>query len=194
MLSCFSSFQLFATPWIVAHQAPLSIGFSRQEHWIGFPLPSPGDLPSPGIEPRSPALQADSLSSEPPGNLKRHPRRKPSDCPSRAGSCLPTALSTPQACCVLLLPFRVLLNRVILTTVKVSWSQRLVWAFYKSSFKIPNACFTPITSHRTAALVPTPAAGTAPSHSKRSIITEAWVASLLLSPVVSLQWIFQSSC
>ena len=120
VLSCFSSFQLFATPWTVARQAPLSVGFSRQEHWIGFPFPSPGDLPSPGIKPRSPALQADSLSSEPPGNQKRHPRRKPSDCPSRAGSCLPTALSTPQACCVLLLPFRVLLSRVILMTVEVS--------------------------------------------------------------------------
>ena len=58
---------LFATPWTVAHQAPLSIGFSRQEHWSVLPFPSPGDLPDPGIEPRSPALQADALTSEPPG-------------------------------------------------------------------------------------------------------------------------------
>ena len=50
-----------ATPWTVAHQAPLSVGFSRQEHWSGLPFPSPGDLPDPGIEPRSPALQPDSL-------------------------------------------------------------------------------------------------------------------------------------
>ena len=59
--------QLFATSWTVARQAPLSIGFSRQEYWSGLPFPSPGDLPNPGIEPGSPALQADALSSEPPG-------------------------------------------------------------------------------------------------------------------------------
>ena len=52
----------------VARQAPLSIGFSRQEYWSGLPFPSPGDLPNPGIKPRSAALQADSLPSEPPGN------------------------------------------------------------------------------------------------------------------------------
>ena len=64
-----SRVQLFATPWTVAHQAPPSMGFSRQEYWSGWPLPSPADLPKPGIEPESPALQADSLPSEPPGNL-----------------------------------------------------------------------------------------------------------------------------
>ena len=48
-------------------QAPLSMGFSRQEYWSGLPFPSPGDLPDPGIEPRSPALQADALPPEPPG-------------------------------------------------------------------------------------------------------------------------------
>ena len=48
----------------VVHQAPLSMGFSRQEHWSGLPFPSPGNLPDPGIEPRSPALQADSLPTE----------------------------------------------------------------------------------------------------------------------------------
>ena len=50
-----------ATPWTVACQAPLSMRFSRQEYWTGLPFPSPGDLPDPGIEPRSPALQADSF-------------------------------------------------------------------------------------------------------------------------------------
>ena len=50
-----------ATPQAVACQAPLSTEFSRQDYWIGLPFPSPGDLPNPGIEPRSPALQADSL-------------------------------------------------------------------------------------------------------------------------------------
>ena len=54
-------------PWTVAHQAPLSMGFSRQEYWSGLPFPSPGDLPDPGIKPRSPALQEDALTSEPPG-------------------------------------------------------------------------------------------------------------------------------
>ena len=53
-----------ATPWTVACRAPLSMGFSRQEYWSGLPFPSPGDLPDPGIEPRSPALQADSLLTE----------------------------------------------------------------------------------------------------------------------------------
>ena len=56
---------LTATPWAAADQAPLSMGFSRQEYWSGVPFPSPGDLPNPGIEPRSPTLQADSLPSEP---------------------------------------------------------------------------------------------------------------------------------
>ena len=55
------------TPWTVAQQAPLSMGFSREEYWRGLPFPSPGDLPDPGIEPGSPALQADALPSEPPG-------------------------------------------------------------------------------------------------------------------------------
>ena len=61
---------LFATPWTVTRQAPLSMGFSRQEYWSGLPFPSPGDLPDPGIKPRSPALQADALTSEPPGKPK----------------------------------------------------------------------------------------------------------------------------
>ena len=56
--------QLFATPWTIAYQASLSMGFSRQEYWSGFPFPSPGDLPDPGIKPGSPTLQADALSSE----------------------------------------------------------------------------------------------------------------------------------
>ena len=58
---------LFETSWTVAPQAPPSMGFFRQEHWSGLPFPSPGDLPNPGIETRSPVLQADALTSEPPG-------------------------------------------------------------------------------------------------------------------------------
>ena len=62
-----SRIQLFATPWTVAYQAPRSMEFSRQEYWSGLPFASPGDLPKPGIEPGSPAFQADALASEPPG-------------------------------------------------------------------------------------------------------------------------------
>ena len=63
----FSRVQLFVTPWTVAHQAPLPVKFFRQEYWRGLPLPSPRYLTDSGIEPRSPALQADSLPSESPG-------------------------------------------------------------------------------------------------------------------------------
>ena len=59
--------RLFATPWTVACQAPQSMEFSRQEYWSGLPLPSPRDLLNPGVGPGSPALQADTLPSEPPG-------------------------------------------------------------------------------------------------------------------------------
>ena len=65
-LSCLSLWD----PWTVAHQAPLSMGFSRQEYWSEPPCCSPRDLPNPGIKPRSPALQADSLPSEPLGKPK----------------------------------------------------------------------------------------------------------------------------
>ena len=68
VLSHFSSVRLFVTLWTVAYQAPLSRRFSRQEYWSGLSWPPPGDLPNPGIEPRSPTLQADSLPLVPPGN------------------------------------------------------------------------------------------------------------------------------
>ena len=61
VLSHFSCVWLFVTPWTAAHQAPLSMGFSLQEHWSGLPCPPPGDLPDPGIEPVSSVLQVDSL-------------------------------------------------------------------------------------------------------------------------------------
>ena len=92
------------TPWTVARQAPLSMGFSRQEYWRWLPCPPPGDLPNPGIEPKSPALQADSLPSESPGKphtvrtvmqmglspldtpstwgINRSPRPPPAPCPA----------------------------------------------------------------------------------------------------------------
>ena len=56
-----------AVPWTAAHQAPLSLGFSRQEYWAGLPFPSPGDLPHPGIEPVSPALAGIFFTTQPPG-------------------------------------------------------------------------------------------------------------------------------
>ena len=83
---CAKSLQLclFVTPWSVALQAPLSMGFFRQEYWHGLPCPSPGYLPGPGIKPQSPALWADSLPFEPP--------RKPLECLCCAVLCLATQL------------------------------------------------------------------------------------------------------
>ena len=60
-MKSWSRVQLFVTPWTVAHRAPLSMEFFRQEYWSGLPFPSTWDLPNPGIEPASPAWQADSL-------------------------------------------------------------------------------------------------------------------------------------
>ena len=64
--------QLFETPWTLVHQAPLSMEFFRQEYWSGLPFLSPGDRPKSGIEPRSPALQVDSLPDELPGKPMIH--------------------------------------------------------------------------------------------------------------------------
>ena len=63
------SFKNSVTPWTAARQAPLSMGFSRQEYWSGLPFPSPGDLPNSGIKLGSPALQADALPTERQGKL-----------------------------------------------------------------------------------------------------------------------------
>ena len=70
-VNSFSHIRLFATPWTVAYQAPLSMKFSRQEYWSRLPYPSPGDLPDSGIEPMFPTLQADTLPSELPGKPLR---------------------------------------------------------------------------------------------------------------------------
>ena len=67
-----SRVQLFATPWTVAFQAPLSMGFPRQEYWSGLPFLSPGDLPNPGIKPVSPALASGFFTTEPPGKPTFH--------------------------------------------------------------------------------------------------------------------------
>ena len=79
-LSKLSCVWLSAAPWTVAHQAPLSMGFSGQECWSGLPFPSPGDLPTPGNEPWSPTLEAESLSSEPPGKPPRTELISPKLC------------------------------------------------------------------------------------------------------------------
>jgi len=90
MLSCFSHVRLFVTVWTIAHQAPLSMGFSRQEYWTGLSCPPQRDLPNPGIEPRSPLLQEDSLPSEPPGKTHlthyNHSKKPPK----------PTGMFTPH--------------------------------------------------------------------------------------------------
>ena len=80
-----SHVRLFVTPWTAARQAPLSLGFSRQEYWSGLPCPPPGDLPNPGIEPRSPALQVDSLPTELPGKPIIHNKTRKS---SQENACL----------------------------------------------------------------------------------------------------------
>ena len=74
MLSCFSHVQFFATLWTVAHQVPLSLGFSRQAYWSGLPFSPPGDLPGPGIEPVS--LDSPTLVG---GSLPLGPLGKPND-------------------------------------------------------------------------------------------------------------------
>ena len=83
----------------IAQQAPLSVGFSSQEYWSGLPLPFPGDLPDPGIKPKSPAFPADSLPSEPPGKpinigtcLRKKNELEGTVMVFRAGSTFPNVL------------------------------------------------------------------------------------------------------
>ena len=73
LFSCQVESSYFATLWTIAHQSSLSTGFPRQEYWSGLPIPSPEDLPNPGIEPGSPALQADSLPLSSAMNLSLFP-------------------------------------------------------------------------------------------------------------------------
>ena len=69
LLSCFNHVQLFATLWTIAYQAPLSMGFFRQESWSGLPFPPLGDLPHPGIKPMSPALAGGFFITASPGKV-----------------------------------------------------------------------------------------------------------------------------
>ena len=75
-----SRIRLFVTPWTVPRQASLSKGVSRQEYWSGLPFPPAEDLPNPGIEPRSPALQAEALTSEPPVPFSSVTQSCPTPC------------------------------------------------------------------------------------------------------------------
>ena len=86
-----SRVRLFVTPWTIAHQAPLATRFPRQQYWSGLPCPPPGDPPHPGIKPRSPTLQADSLPSEPPGKPWR------SGCMNAIGQTRVPSLAGPEA-------------------------------------------------------------------------------------------------
>ena len=70
-----SRVRLFATPWTAARQAPLSVGFSRQEYWDGLPFSSPGHLPNPGVKPASPALAGGFFAAEPPAKPRRNLRK-----------------------------------------------------------------------------------------------------------------------
>ena len=122
ILSHFSHVWLFVTLWTVAHQVPLSMGFSRQEYWSGLPCPPPADLPSPGIEPASPippALQADSLPTESAG--------KPEVNISAAHQIL------------LILPSRHLLGLHLPTSYKCSYGQ--VTYFSKCSMTRSDMCY-----------------------------------------------------
>ena len=78
LLSCV---RFFVTPWTVACQVPLSMGFHRQEYWNGVPFPSPGNHPNPGIKHSSPEFQADSLPSEPRGKRNCYQTKLGSTCP-----------------------------------------------------------------------------------------------------------------
>ena len=99
---------LLVTPWTVAHQAPLSMGFSRQEYWSRVPCPPPGDLPDTGTEPGSPALQADSLPSEPP---RKPPAQMKAALLSDGMRVLPSSSGStgPKSCCP-----QVILNMTLL--------------------------------------------------------------------------------
>ena len=123
-LSCV---RLFVIPWAVDYQASLSMGFSRQKHWSGLPFPSPGDLPNSGIEPRSPALQADALPSEPPG--------KPSTEPLLKFLLLPTPTSMVS------LGFTRFLNRVKEQIESPEWLHG-EGPFFSSPLHIPTTMLT----------------------------------------------------
>ena len=87
-----------ATPWTGAYKAPPYMEFSRQEYWSGLPIPSPEDLPEPGIKPGSPSLEADTLPSEPPDKLKSNIRNIQSVLVKKSSKDIKTILSQTHHC------------------------------------------------------------------------------------------------
>ena len=127
-LKWLSRVRLFPTPWTVVHQASPLTGFSRQEYWSGLPFPSPGDLPDPRIEPRSPALQADALTSESPGKLHAfltHKLLVSVQFSSVAQSC-PT-LCDPKDCSLPGSSVHGIFQARVLKWVAISFSRRSSW-------------------------------------------------------------------
>ena len=130
---------LFATLWTVAHQAPLSMEFSRQEYWSGLPFPSPEYLPKPVTEPRSPALQADSLPSEP---------------PNKKYILFPNILAIPQTIpcqkhSLILLKCSCLKNSIVfalasLTGTSIFWGQRLFQGIFIGNQLVFAECPNPV--------------------------------------------------
>ena len=134
LLSCV---WLFATPGIIAHQAPPSVGFSRQEYWSELPFPSLGDLPYPGIESRYPILQADSLPSEPPG--VKLIRRVNSMC-SRGkswGQKKKEIMNNAKTCYVLLWKWFWIYIWIqidlICESMQTHWCVHLSWLYYRNT-------------------------------------------------------------
>ena len=119
-----SCVRFFVILWTVALQAPLSMGFSRQEYWSGLSFPSPGDLPDSGIEPRSPALQADTLASELPGKMQTRWERR-LDLPPTGRDCL-SSLSRTECWGSERLSLGLLWSRCAGTGVGSKWGQGIV--------------------------------------------------------------------
>ena len=113
-----SRIRLFATPWTVALWAHLSMGFSRQEYWSGWPFPSPGELPNPGIQPGSPALQADSWPSEPPRKLLIPVKWQ---YLTRSPQSWQVPLSSPQSCLWIAQPLQFLKSELRTSLLKCPW-------------------------------------------------------------------------
>ena len=153
-----SRVQLFATPWTVAYQAPLSMGFSRQQYWSGLPFPSPRDLPNPGIEPGSPASQTDALSSEPPGksiekndlfagsrsSQKIRPEDKSTKSRSRVGISMCPAYNTRLFLAQILNPLRAKQMQIKISLL----SQTSIWRMWlslqnKTGSPTPSASLKP---------------------------------------------------
>ena len=141
LLSPFSRVWLCATPWTAAYQAPLSMGFSRQEYWNGLPLPSPGHLPNPGIKPLSPALQANSLLSQPPGKPDTYTAaaaaKSLESCPTL---CDPIDGSSPGS------PVPGILQARTLERVAISFSNAWKWKMKVTSLSRVQPSVTPWTA------------------------------------------------